>query len=162
MLYNNNNNDSTSFYSSSVSTEPAPDCSNSFASLDNLFDLLIDPNLLLECQGNQSKLQQPQASLERPAPSFSNESKIFVSSIGTGNSKGRPRKQDPPSALVTDPVAKKSVARREQNRVAAERCRQKKLDLISSLQLECEALRRERDNLQAELIRLKQQPSQPS
>ena len=159
-MISNNNNIST-FNLSSLSTDPSPD--NSFANLDNLFDLLIDTNGLLDysCQVNQPKRQPPTCSLSKI--SFSNESnKMFVSSVGNGNSKGRPRKPVPPRTLVADPVVKKSLARREQNRVAAERCRQKKVDLITALQRECETLRQERDDLQAELIRLKQQPPQRS
>ncbi len=53
-------------------------------------------------------------------------------------------------SLPSDSAARK----RERNRLAAERCRQRRLDLISQLQLECDQLKREREQLLAENERL--------
>jgi len=48
------------------------------------------------------------------------------------------------------------LSKREKNRLAAERCRQRKANLIESLQVECDQLRLEREKLLAENARLLQ------
>lgn len=49
----------------------------------------------------------------------------------------------------------KAQVKRERNRLAAERCRARKLNMISSLQEQCSRLRQERDQLMLENQRLK-------
>ena len=70
--------------------------------------------------------------------------------------KEEPRLPAPTGASVAKPKSKSDpVARkRERNRLAAERCRQRKTDLISTLQKECDDLRIERERLLAENARL--------
>jgi hypothetical protein len=74
---------------------------------------------------------------------------LMVSGAG---GKGRPRKLDAGNGPENASVSR----RRERNRLAAERCRLKKLTTISQLQGECERLRRERDILLQQLQRLQQ------
>jgi hypothetical protein len=153
MISNNNY-----FIPSSLSSMPANDLPEVSSNLDNLFDQFIDTDLVLDysCPASPPKPSLPPFK-SQPLYSFCSEAKSsFVSSIGHGNGKGRPRKKDMSNSLILDSSAKKNLARREQNRIAAERCRQKKIDLISSLQRECEDLRRERDLLQSELSLLRQ------
>ena len=53
-------------------------------------------------------------------------------------------------SMPLDPASR----RRERNRLAAERCRQRKTGLIETLQKECDELRRQKDQLLKENERL--------
>ena len=70
----------------------------------------------------------------------------------------KPVPQPAPSPVASSGVSKRDVSkkddvlriRREKNRLAAERCRARKSNLIMTLQAECDQLRCERDRLRAE------------
>jgi hypothetical protein len=73
--------------------------------------------------------------------------------LSAGSGKGRPRK------LAGGPENVAVVKRRERNRLAAERCRQKKILTISALQEQCDILRQERDFLLQQLAHFQRQQS---
>lgn len=77
-----------------------------------------------------------------PSPTYSTSSDLYE----------RPFSATPAASaeLPKDPVSRK----RERNRLAAERCRQRKADLIGSLQKECEELKRQKERLLEENARL--------
>ena len=58
--------------------------------------------------------------------------------------------------FVTYPSTDKLHIKRERNRLAAERCRKKKLELIDTLQAENERLKCEVDHLRMELAQIQQ------
>jgi hypothetical protein len=107
--------------------------------LDDLFDLLVDTSFL-------EPLPEPAACTASLSCSSTEEEEEEGYSEPT--LKGRPRK--PSSDAPLDLTMK-----RERNRLAAEKCRQKKQTLIQALQRECTELKSERDVLLAELDRLK-------
>ena len=157
---NNGKFTSNSYLSTLLPSGTVEDYSNAFSDLDNLFDLLVEPSSMFEDQ-KQPGLQINQHIVDprfAPPPSYSKDFNLISFYPPSSSSKGRPL--NPPKILIPDHSIKKSIARKEQNRIAAERCRQKKLNLINSLQQECEELKQERDKLQAELFYLKLQPFQ--
>lgn len=83
----------------------------------------------------------------------------FVDSVGSPvYSNSAPTTKTSASSQVADsvPGAKKASVKRERNRLAAERCRARKLQLISSLQIECDALKAERESLVRENLLLRE------
>lgn len=91
---------------------------------------------------DDASLDESSLSSKRPRTSYSSSSASFQSAYAAAPAA--------PAELCRDPVSRK----RERNRLAAERCRQRKADLIGSLQKECEELRRQRERLLEENARL--------
>lgn len=114
--------------------------------IEDLFDMLIDSSILDAIPSTK----------ERQFSSFSMSSTSSTHCLSSseeyeedsGLHKGRPRK--PCTGVMLDLAMK-----RERNRLAAEKCRQKKQNLIETLQKECTELKSERDTLLAELQRLR-------
>ena len=68
-----------------------------------------------------------------------------------GLKRGRPRLKESSSESITDPSLE---SRREKNRKAAQRCRDRREARVRELEAEVERLKRERDQMMAELVRL--------
>lgn len=79
-----------------------------------------------------------------------------VSELASFEFKEEPRIPMRPAASSRLPAPASSIPanKRERNRLAAERCRQRKADLIGTLQKECDGLRLERQRLLADNARL--------
>lgn len=124
---------------SSILADPYSD-STSAQSIDELFNILIDNSVISDV---------PSVSDSFPILNTLISGNVQTTrDISAAITKGRPRKG-------LSEVSQNVLHRRERNRLAAERCRQKKMETISILQLECESLRAEREALLAEIERLK-------
>lgn len=75
----------------------------------------------------------------------------------TTTKRGRPRK-DSDTDPAPYPTSSAEKSRRERNRLAAQRCRERRLARVEELEAEVEQLRREKEAMMAELIRLGGKP----
>lgn len=129
-------------------------------SVDEFFDFFVDPNdfSMMRLFPAISNPDQPLSSsapipvnvalpLENISPALTSTPGPFPEPRHASTSTDvRKETSGSRQTRKSDPV----TARRERNRLAAERCRARKSTLITSLQAECELLRRERDKLKSE------------
>lgn len=111
--------------------------------VEEMLDFFIDP---LEPQGFYV------ASTVRPCPP---EQQFAVGTVGSSSSASSAIPSASPPTSYSSGHVDKAQAKRERNRLAAERCRARKLNMISSLQEQCSRLRQERDQLMLENQRLR-------
>lgn len=121
--------------------------------VEEILDFFVDPTDPSRLLMSRSGSDGPAAvcSLPISKPSSSSTAILPVSSSHSSSARA--------SAVAVVATRKRSLQpcedekvseKRERNRLAAERCRARRVQLISALQSECDELRSERDNLQRE------------
>ena len=107
-------------------------------------------------RGTASPMENAASAFDLSASYATAPSPAPVSELASFEFKEEPRIPMRPAASSRLPAPAPSIStnKRERNRLAAERCRQRKADLIGTLQKECDELRLERERLLADNARL--------